>query len=238
MSETAAFSNKRSLASSSSSSSSDETKLPPSKIQKTEIEETQKEEEEEIQCDAHPLFPSEQLIKVQETELLPDETQMKINRTIKTILKLWESMPDQDQALILDTKKSLFPLCVQLRKSQISSTIQISLLTILLHIQRFEFREATQSYLKLSIGNVAWPIGVVNVSIHSRSNQSRLHGKEEANIMISEEARRWITAIKRMITFMEIYYKVNKEQYKGYVDKLKENGLEWLNESINESINQ
>ncbi|KAH3684062.1 hypothetical protein WICPIJ_004964 [Wickerhamomyces pijperi] len=182
----------------------------------------------------HPIFPDEQLIQVQETESLPSETQMKINKCIKTILKVWEHSIESSAAelstlaskqdrlsLLTDTKISLFRLCVQLRKSTVSTSIQISLLTIFLHIQRFEFREATQSYMKLSIGNVAWPIGVVNVSIHSRSNQSRLHGKDEANIMISEETRRWITAIKRLITFMEENYKVNKVQYKDYVELLK-----------------
>lgn len=60
--------------------------------------------------------------------------------------------------------------------------------------------------MKLSIGNVAWPIGVTSVGIHARSAHSKIQGgRNAANIMIDERTRLWITSIKRLITFEEWY---------------------------------
>ncbi|KAH3674942.1 hypothetical protein WICMUC_002962 [Wickerhamomyces mucosus] len=153
------------------------------------------------------LFPEDQLITRTEIESSKISTQMKLNKIIKTILKLWEST-NQSNELLLDTKKSLFPLLVQLRKSTLKENLEISLITIFYHLQHLQFTKAFQSYFELSIGNIAWPIGVINVSIHSRSNQSKLFGgKKEANIMVNDEFRKWITSIKRLITFMQNYSK-------------------------------
>lgn len=125
---------------------------------------------------------------------------MKVNRYIKHILKLWETAPET--ALLVDTKKALFPLLVKLRKNTLPEEHLTSLMTILYHLQRKEYLRANESYMKLSIGNVAWPIGVIGVSIHARSTQSRLEGGK-SNIMIDEQTRKWITGVKRLVTFME-----------------------------------
>lgn len=145
-------------------------------------------------------IPPEALITLEDITLkdIPSIS-MNANRYIKIILSSWE-LTNKDPKLLLETKKSLFPLLVQLRKHTLDESQLTSLLTILYHLQRSEYTKAEESYMKLSIGNVAWPIGVVSVSIHARSRDSKLFGGK-ANIMIDEKTRRWITAIKRLITY-------------------------------------
>lgn len=136
---------------------------------------------------------------------------MKANRYIKHILSLWETSM-QTPELLLETKKSLFPMLVKLRKSTLTNEALTSLLTILYHMQRGEFMRANESYMKLSIGNVAWPIGVASVSIHSRKSQAKTEEGQKAMIMLDETTRKWITAVKRLITFKEKYTaKIEKE---------------------------
>lgn len=153
-----------------------------------------------------PHIPKELVITLEDLSLSSPQTiSMKANKYIKTILHHWEatnSSSSSSSDLLLDTKKSLFPLLVKLRKTTLDKTQLISLLTIFYHLQRYQFNKSLESYIKLSIGNVAWPIGVVSVSIHARSRDSKLFGGE-ANIMIDEITRRWITGVKRLISYCE-----------------------------------
>ncbi|SCV00367.1 LANO_0F06502g1_1 [Lachancea nothofagi CBS 11611] len=137
---------------------------------------------------------------------------IKCNLYIHHLLRQWEDTGYKPE-LILETKKSLLPLLVKLRKRKLSSEFVTSLSTILYHIQQAQFSLATQSYMKLSIGNVAWPIGVTSVGIHARSAQERIQGKDKiANVMLDEPTRLWITSIKRLISFSELLERRKKSQ--------------------------
>ncbi|EGW33570.1 uncharacterized protein SPAPADRAFT_151883 [Spathaspora passalidarum NRRL Y-27907] len=128
---------------------------------------------------------------------------------IKEMIKSWqdcnEAHPsDQQTALLFETKRDIVPLLYGLRTGELSEDILTSLTTIIYYIQQKDYRRANESYMKLSIGNVAWPIGVLNVGIHARSAAERITGqKKQANIMIDDKTRRWITSIKRLITAKE-----------------------------------
>ncbi|CAI4063227.1 hypothetical protein SUVZ_07G2490 [Saccharomyces uvarum] len=129
---------------------------------------------------------------------------MKCNLYIHEILIHWKaSLEEYHPELFLDTKKALFPLLLQLRRGQLPTDLLISLATVLYHLQQpSQTNLAIQSYMKLSIGNVAWPIGVTSVGIHARSAHSKIQGGQSAaNIMTDERTRLWITSIKRLITF-------------------------------------
>ncbi|KAG0672585.1 mRNA splicing protein prp18 [Maudiozyma exigua] len=131
------------------------------------------------------------------------------NRYIHSIIKQWSRSQDTypvSPSLFLETKQNLFPLLVQLRKRTIASKLLITLSTLLYHLQKNEIELSLQIYLKLSIGDVAWPIGVSDIGIHSRSAQSKISrfNKDDndiANIMIDEVTRLWIISIKRLISF-------------------------------------
>ncbi|CAI4062109.1 hypothetical protein SKDZ_07G2590 [Saccharomyces kudriavzevii ZP591] len=133
---------------------------------------------------------------------------MKCNLYIHEVLSHWKvSLEEYHPELFLDTKKALFPLLLQLRRGSLGSDLLISLASVLYHLQQpKQTNLAIQSYMKLSIGNVAWPIGVTSVGIHARSAHSKIQGGQSAaNIMIDERTRLWITSIKRLITFEEWY---------------------------------
>ncbi|AQZ11615.1 PRP18 (YGR006W) [Zygosaccharomyces parabailii] len=128
---------------------------------------------------------------------------MQCNLYIHQLLNQWVQHGYQPE-LLPETKKSFFPLLVRLRKNTLPQDLVISLATVLYHLQVNELHLATESYMKLSIGNVAWPIGVTSVGIHARSAQTRIQGdKGVANVMLDDQTRLWITSVKRLITFKE-----------------------------------
>lgn len=136
-----------------------------------------------------------------------EKLSLKCNLYLHRVLEEWQrEVSTYHPELFIETKKSLLVLLVKLRKGKLAHDLLISLATVLYHMQRpGELNLAVQSYLKMSVGNVAWPIGVTQVGIHARSAQSRIRGEGNnvANIMIDENTRLWITSIKRLITFKE-----------------------------------
>lgn len=129
---------------------------------------------------------------------------------LKDILTEWEidvegQDPDEDSLeLLQETKKDMIKLLYKLRSFKLNIDMLTSLATIVHYIQENEYRRANESYMKLSIGNVAWPIGVQDVGIHARSADTKITGlTKSSNILIDDKTRRWITAVKRLITYKE-----------------------------------
>lgn len=131
---------------------------------------------------------------------------LQIRSYLKYLILEWDSSvhDDKESDLLLEVKKDLVTLLYKLRSHKLSKELLISLSTIVYYLQMHDYNKANESYLKLSIGNAAWPIGVQNVGIHSRSASLRTKGVDKpSNIMIDDKTRRWITAIKRLISFCE-----------------------------------
>lgn len=156
-----------------------------------------------------PLYrdPSKQLMTVElitDIEHNTDKVYLMLRVYIKELVKQWEECDNEDPELLLETKKNLIKLLYKLRSHKLTQSMLISLLTIVYHIQQNEFNKANESYMKLSIGNVCWPIGVVNVGIHARNASLKITGASNvSNIMLNESTRRWIISIKRLISFKE-----------------------------------
>lgn len=150
-------------------------------------------------------------IKIDPTSIGDEQKVQSLSRQcnlyIHEILAQWdENQPEYHPELHTETKKSLFPLLVKLRRGTLAPDLVISLATVLYHLQQpNENNLAIESYMKLSIGNVAWPIGVTSVGIHARSAHSKIQGENGpiANIMLDDQTRLWITSIKRLITFQD-----------------------------------
>lgn len=161
-----------------------------------------------------PLYqdPTKQLISldlITHMQKHKDELYLKLRVYIKELINTWQQDLDkredeQELALLHETKRDLVRLLYKLRTHKLNDDMLTSLTTIVYYLQQKDYRKANESYMKLSIGNVAWPIGVLNVGIHARSAALRITGeKKAANIMIDEKTRRWITSIKRLITVLE-----------------------------------
>lgn len=127
----------------------------------------------------------------------------------KALLKEWEEYLD---ARPEDVKKSaagklasttqiqsaqnLKPLFKRLRNRDLDNDVVVSLAEIVHFVQKREYRNANDSYLKLSIGNAAWPLGVTSVGIHERSSDSKIT-HNVAHVLNDEVSRKYIQAVKR-----------------------------------------
>lgn len=153
-----------------------------------------------------------------------------LRKYIKYIIKCWESQiniekesedslaPGEGRAssssskLLTETKRDVVPLLYKLRKENLPQSMFTSLTTVIYYLQSENYRMANETYLKLSIGNAAWPVGVRSVGIHQRAADLKITGSDKktaTNIMMGDKTRRWITAVKRLITFCEKTAKVN-----------------------------
>lgn len=151
-----------------------------------------------------PLLKQIDLLHIADAERHRDILQVQLRVLLKDIVSKWEAEVGKDADLLEETKRDLVLLLYRLRANKLSRDMLTSLATILYYIQHEDFRRANESYMKLSIGNVAWPIGIRDVGIHARSATLKITGeKNAANIMINDKTRRWITSIKRLLTYSE-----------------------------------
>lgn len=136
---------------------------------------------------------------------------MQVRKFIKQIVRNWESAPSEKfpESLLTETKRDLVKLMYKLRSGKLKRDMLVSLCTIVYYIQTENFTKANEAYMKLSIGNVAWPIGVRDVGIHARSADAKITGDNKdsvANIMQNERTRLWIIAVKRLLNYSEQSY--------------------------------
>jgi len=68
---------------------------------------------------------------------------------------------------------------------------------------------ANDAYYRMAIGNSPWPMGVTMVGIHERSAREKISTSDQAHILNDETQRKYIQAIKRMMTFTQQQNPVN-----------------------------
>ncbi|ODV66713.1 hypothetical protein HYPBUDRAFT_153426, partial [Hyphopichia burtonii NRRL Y-1933] len=107
---------------------------------------------------------------------------------IKKLIHDWDNHtqklvdPDQlqrQQQLLFETKRDLVKLLYKLRSHKLKQDMLISLATIFYYLQQHDYNKANENYMKLSIGNVAWPIGVKSIGIHARSASLKITGENK-----------------------------------------------------------
>lgn len=150
---------------------------------------------------AAPILIDQDDILRQNTKLL----RLQVRKFFMQILRLWEG----DADLLLETKKDAVKLLYKLRRGTLNDDMLTSLSTIVYYVQTENITKANEAYLKLSIGNVAWPIGVRDVGIHARAADAKIAGDDKsqlANIMKSEATRRWLISVKRIVNYCEQSY--------------------------------
>ncbi|KAI3649039.1 hypothetical protein MP228_006893 [Amoeboaphelidium protococcarum] len=74
------------------------------------------------------------------------------------------------------------------------------------NIYACDFAKALDYYMKLSIGNKAWPIGITAAILHERKALDRISGRNISHPLNNETVRRWVQCLKRLITFKEKMY--------------------------------
>lgn len=97
------------------------------------------------------------------------------------------------------------PLFKLLEKQDLHPDIFPKVCEIVYYAQQRKYVTANDVYLRLSIGNAAWPIGVTMVGIHERSAREKLHEKGmAAHIMSDEITRKYLQSIKRCLKFCQV----------------------------------
>ncbi|CBX94201.1 hypothetical protein IAQ61_005331 [Plenodomus lingam] len=111
----------------------------------------------------------------------------------------------QAYAAMVQARENLRPLFKKLEKGDLPDSILEPIIEIVCAAQQRRYVDANDGYLRLSIGNAAWPIGVTMVGIHERSAREKLHesDKNAAHIMSDEITRKYLQSIKRCLSFAQ-----------------------------------
>jgi pre-mRNA-splicing factor 18 len=149
---------------------------------------------------------------------IDDETDppKKIYRYLKGLLREWEddlmhrpeevkrSVAGRNETKTLkqckDYIRPLFKLC---KNRSLSEDMMGHILKIVEYCQQGEFVKANDTYIDVAIGRAAWPIGVTMVGIHERTGRSKINSQNVAHVMNSELQRKYLTSVKRLITFAQ-----------------------------------
>lgn len=151
------------------------------------------------------------LIKTDPRKIYPQ-----IYFALKRVLKEWEQSmaerPDHVRRsaqgkLVAATQKQsaeyLKPLFKSLRKRELAPDVLQAVAEIVHHMQTREYIRANDAYLRLSIGNAPWPIGVTMVGIHERSGREKIFSNNVAHVLNDEVSRKYIQSLKRILTFAQ-----------------------------------
>jgi pre-mRNA-splicing factor 18 len=82
-----------------------------------------------------------------------------------------------------DYIRPLFKLC---KHRQVPPDILPNLVEIVKFCKQGEFVLANDAYIKLAIGNAAWPIGVTMVGIHERTGREKINSNKQAHVLPSK----------------------------------------------------
>jgi pre-mRNA-splicing factor 18 len=102
------------------------------------------------------------------------------------------------------TLSYLEPLHDRLARRAVDDELLTGLWMIARHARARNYLAANDVYLRLAIGNKAWPIGVTSVGIHERSAREKIaehtaDGRGGAHIMADEASRKFLQAVKRLL---------------------------------------
>lgn len=131
---------------------------------------------------------------------------------IKYLLIEWEKYLEEIEEPQVRSKEAhiyqqaaenIKPLFKMLKKKDLDSDIEESLAYIFRFTQSQEYVKANDAYLRMSIGNAAWPIGVSAVGIHERQSRDKITQSKVAHVLNDEFQRKWIQSVKRLITFAQ-----------------------------------
>ncbi|KAI0293825.1 Prp18 domain-containing protein [Russula brevipes] len=149
----------------------------------------------------------------------PDKLYPVIYYALKRGLKEWgESMAERPEhvkrttqgklaaATQVQSAQYLKPLFKLLRSRSLPDDMLPRLAEIVHHMQKRQYQRANDAYLRLSIGNAPWPIGVTMVGIHERSAREKISSDQVAHVLNDEVSRKYIQSLKRLLTFSQTKY--------------------------------
>ncbi|KAF9474677.1 Prp18-domain-containing protein [Pholiota conissans] len=149
----------------------------------------------------------------------PDKLYPLIYYALKRTLKDWEEAMDERPDAVKRTTQGklaaatqvqsaeyLKPLFKTLRSRSLPPDMLARMAEIVHYMQKRQYQRANDSYLRLSIGNAPWPIGVTMVGIHERSAREKISADQVAHVLNDEVSRKYIQSLKRLLTFAQTKY--------------------------------
>ncbi|KAF9466453.1 Prp18 domain-containing protein [Collybia nuda] len=149
----------------------------------------------------------------------PDKLYPLIYYALKRTLKEWaEAMDERPEhvkrttqgklaaATQVQSAEYLKPLFKALRSRNLPADVLARMAEIVHYMQERQYQRANDSYLRLSIGNAPWPIGVTMVGIHERSAREKISADQVAHVLNDEVSRKYIQSLKRLLTFSQTKY--------------------------------
>ncbi|CAG9857333.1 unnamed protein product [Phyllotreta striolata] len=109
-------------------------------------------------------------------------------------------------ATYAQTQEYLRPLLRKLKNFTLPEDISDSLTEIVVHVLERNYIKASVAFLQMAIGNAPWPIGVTMVGIHARTGREKIFSKNVAHVMNDETQRKYIQALKRLMTKCQEFY--------------------------------
>lgn len=103
-------------------------------------------------------------------------------------------------------KEYIKPFFSLLQKKNVPADILKNVEAIVTLAMDREYLKANDMYLRMSIGNAPWPMGVTMVGIHERSARERIHSDQVAHVLNDETQRKYIQSMKRLLTFAQSKY--------------------------------
>ncbi|KAJ7637588.1 Prp18 domain-containing protein [Mycena polygramma] len=149
----------------------------------------------------------------------PDKLYPIIYFALKRTLREWgEAMDERPESVKRTTQGKLAaatqvqsaeylkPLFKSLRARSLPADVLGRMAEIVHYMQKRQYQRANDSYLRLSIGNAPWPIGVTMVGIHERSAREKISSDQVAHVLNDEVSRKYIQSLKRLLTFSQTKY--------------------------------
>jgi len=149
----------------------------------------------------------------------PDKLYPVIYYALKRVLKEWgESLAERPEhvkrttqgklaaATQVQSAQYLKPLFKLIRSRSLPDDVLPRMAEIVHYMQKRQYQRANDAYLRLSIGNAPWPIGVTMVGIHERSAREKISSDQVAHVLNDEVSRKYIQSLKRLLTFSQTKY--------------------------------
>lgn len=127
----------------------------------------------------------------------------------------------RDSATYNQTVEYIKPLFRLFKNKTMSADILDSMVKIVALLLDRNYLKATEAYLELAIGNAPWPLGVTNHGIHARTAQEKIYAKNVAHVLNDEVQRKYIQAVKRLISRNQMYYPTDPIRSVNYTGRVK-----------------
>lgn len=124
-----------------------------------------------------------------------------------------------------ETEQYLRPLYSRLRQRNLDVQLLAGIKLIVDAMRERNYLHAYEIYMGVAIGNSPWPIGVTQVGLHERSAREKISFKYStgsAHIMNDEATRKFIQALKRLMTFCQRRYPTDPSRsvdFDGFVNE-------------------